>query len=185
MYRKLKLVKMKILKFLIPVAMVAALMSCKKDKEETPDPPDPTNNPWDGRYRIEGSMTDMKDPAFVWAGNTYEYRLETNSATQVTLYSKDLNFPGHLIRNGINLSYYGNFGLVVNFDPVTNKISSITNHYGQPSATNGRSAILDPSGANKWDPVTKNITIKYWMDETGWVGHRTSFDETWVYIGPR
>lgn len=26
---------------------------------------------------------------------------------------------------------------------------------------------------------------KYWMDETGVTGHKTSFDETWTYIGTR
>jgi hypothetical protein len=33
--------------------------------------------------------------------------------------------------------------------------------------------------------LSKNIKIKYWMDEAGFAGHRTSFDETWVYIGAR
>ena len=165
---------------LIPVALLL-LNSCSKKK----DPINPTLNPYDGKYRIEGTLTDHKDPSFVWPGNTYLYRLETLSPTQIQLISVDLGIAGHLLKNGINLTFYGNFGVIVNFDPATNKITSITNSYGQPSATSGRSAVLDPSGVNSWDPVTKNIKIKFWMDETGFVGHRTSFDETWVYIGPR
>lgn len=155
--------------------------SCKKSKDDTPAS---TLSPIDARYRMEGTLTDHKDPTFVWPGDTYEYSLETISTTQVKLISKDLGIAGHLLKNSINLTFYGTFGLLVNFDPVTNKITSVKNSYGEPSM-NGRSAILDPSGINTWDPVTKNIKIKYWMDETGFAGHRTSFDETWVYIGAR
>lgn len=166
---------------ILGLLLIMAASSCKKSKDA-----DPASNLSliDARYRMEGTMTDAKDPAFIWPGNTYEYSLETITLTQVKLISKDLSLVGHLIKNGINLSYYSNFGLLVNFDPATNKITSITNFYGQPSS-NGRSAILDPSGVNAWDPVTKNIKIKYWMDEAGFAGHRTSFDETWVYLGAR
>lgn len=165
---------------LFSVALIS-LYSCKKSSTTTPTS---TLNPWDGKYRLEGTLTDAKDPAFVWPGNTYLYNVETVSSTQIRLISIDLGFAGHLLKNGINLTYYGTFGLLVNFDPATNKITSITNSYGQPSAS-GRTAVLDPSGINTWDPVTKNIKIKYWMDEAGFAGHRTSFDETWVYIGAR
>jgi len=156
--------------------------SCKKDKEEQEI--NPNLNPYDGKYRMEGTLTDHKDPSFVWPGDTYIYHVETRSATQIELISVDLGMAGHLLKNQINLTFYGTFGLIVNFDPATNKITSIANSYGDPSP-NGRSAILDPSGVNTWDPVTKNIKIKYWMDEVGFIGHRTSFDETWVYIGAR
>jgi len=129
-------------------------------------------------------MTDAVNATYTWQGNSYEYSLEVVTATQLKLVSKDLTLVGHLINVGGSLSYYSQFGLLVNFDPATNKITSISNFYGQPSS-NGRSAVLDPSGVNTWDPSTKNIKIKYWMDETGVTGHRALFDETWVYLGPR
>ncbi len=173
---------MKINRLLFILMVMLSLHSCKKSKTTTP--PTSTLNPWDGKYRMEGTLVDAKDPAFVWPGNTYLYDMETLSATQVKVISKDLNIAGHLLKNGINLTYYGTFGLIVTFDPATNKITSITNSYGQPSSS-GRSAVLDPSGINAWDPTTKNIKIKYWMDEAGFAGHRTAFDETWVYIGAR
>lgn len=157
------------------------IFSCKKNSGDSD--PEPAINPWDGRYLIEGTLTDFKEPVYVWPG-TYEYSLQINSPTQATLISKDLGMAGHLLKNGINLTFYGTFGIVVNFDPATNKITSLTNSYGQPSGS-GRSAVLDPSGVNSWDPVSKNIRIKYWMDEVGFAGHRTAFDETWVYIGAR
>lgn len=168
-------------KLLVVAALFTVLCSCSKKDDDNDDT---TLNPWDGRYRLEGTLTDHTEPVITWPGNTYEYRLETNSPTQVTLVSKDLGIPGHLISHGGSLSYYSNFALVLTFDPATHKITGITNHYGQPS-DNGRSAVLDPSGANQWDPVTKNISIKYWMDQTGVAGHKTSFNETWVYIGAR
>lgn len=173
---------MKIRSIVFILVTLVMLNACKKSKENTTPPS--TLNPWDGKYRMEGTLADAKDPAFMWPGNIYLYNAETLSATQIQLISKDLGFAGHLLKNGINLTYYGTFGLIVTFDPATNKITSITNSYGQPS-TSGRSAVLDPSGVNTWDPVTKNISIKYWMDETGFAGHRTSFNEIWVYIGAR
>lgn len=172
---------MKVRIVIILASVLMAMQSCKKSDNQGQ-----TNNlnVWDGKYRLEGTLNDAKEPAFVWPGNTYLYNLETLSATQVQLISLDLGFAGHILKNGINTTYYGTFGLVVTFDPSTNKITGITNSYGQPSSS-GRSAVLDPSGINTWDPVTKNIRIKYWMDEAGFSGHRTSFDETWVYIGAR
>ncbi|MBL7729035.1 MAG: hypothetical protein JNM68_15170 [Dinghuibacter sp.] len=169
------------LKTILPLLMVAVSLSCKKKSEPTPGD---TVSSWDGRYRVEGSLTDATEPVITWPGNTYEYSLETKTATQLTLVSKNLGIPGHLISHGGSLSYYSKFGLVVNIDPATNKITSVTNHYGQPS-DNGRSAELDPSGANSRDPLTKNISIKYWMNQTGVAGHKTSFNETWIYLGPR
>jgi hypothetical protein len=179
---KLKNLIMKTRLIFCLMALIVLSCSCKKSKNTTPSS---TLSLIDARYRLEGTLTDAKDPAFVWPGNTYEYSLETITLTQVKLISKNLGFAAHILKNGINDTYYSNFGLTVNFDPATNKITSITNSYGQPSPTAGRSAILDPSGINNWDPVTKNIKIKYWMDEAGFAGHRTAFDETWVYLGAR
>lgn len=172
---------MKIHVLLFMAVFSTGICSCKKSDDKTPDD---GLNPWDGRYRMEGTLSDSKEPVYVWPGNTYIYKMETLSETQIKVISEDLTIAGHLLKNGINLTYYGTFGLIVTFDPATNKITGLTNSYGQPSAS-GRSAVLDPSGVNEWDPVTKNIRIKYWMDEAGFAGHRTSFDETWVYIGAR
>ncbi|MDT9096606.1 hypothetical protein RSW32_25110, partial [Escherichia coli] len=74
--------------------------------------------------------------------------------------------------------------LIMNFDAATNKVTSVTNYYGQPSS-NGRSAVLDPTGANSIDPTTRNIRVKFFMDETGITGHRATFDLTLVYLGAR
>lgn len=168
------------------VFAIATLGACKKKKEDTPAPP--TRNQWDGRYRMEGTMTDHSNSAFGWMNNTYEYSLQTSGTNTDSLVSNTLTFPGIVIGNtggGItNATFYSKFGLIMTFDAATNKVTSVTNYYGQPSSS-GRSAVLDPSGANSIDPVTKNIKVKFFMDETGIAGHRSTFDVTLVYLGAR
>lgn len=170
--------------FFILVAMLV-FNACKKSKTTAPS----TLNQWDGRYRMEGTMTDHSNPAFHWMNNTYEYSLQTSSANTDSLVSKTLNLPGIVIGNtggGItNATYYGNFGLIMTFDAATNKVTAVTNYYGQGAGPSGRSAVLDPSGFNDVDPVTKNIRVKFFMDETGVAGHRATFNVTLVYVGPR
>ncbi len=160
--------------------------ACKKKKDDLD--PSGTRNQWDARYRIEGTMTDHSNPAYGWMNNTYEYTLQTSSPTSDSLVSNTLTFPGIVIGNtggGItNATYYSKFGLIMNFDAATNKVTSVTNYYGQPSST-GRSAVLDPTGVNSIDPATRNIRVKFFMDETGITGHRATFDLTLVYLGAR
>lgn len=158
---------------------VFVLFSCKKNKGEiTGD-----TNKFDGRYKITGTIVDKTEPQITSPGEK-EYHLKTLNDTEIEMFSPELSISGHLISHGGSLSYYSKFSVIVKFDPATNKAVSVRNGYGQPS-DNGRSAVLDPSGINTWDPVTKTIKLKYWMDEVGVTGHRTSFDETWTYIGPR
>jgi hypothetical protein len=141
-------------------------------------------NRWDGRYMMSGTFVDFANSAFTYYGDQ-EYHLITTGPNQVRVFNADLGLHGYLFLNGSTPTYYGSYGLIVNFDPATNAITSITNYYGQPSA-NGRSANLDPSGVNKWDPATKNIQIKHWMDQPSVITpHRAAFNETWTYLGPR
>jgi hypothetical protein len=141
-------------------------------------------NRWDGRYTMNGTFVDFSTTAFTYYG-AQTYSLISTGATQVKVFNETLNTYGYLFLNGGSATYYGSFGLVVNFDATTNAITSITNYYGQPSA-NGRSANLDPSGLNKWDPATKGVDIKYWLDQPSVISpHRAAMSEHWTYIGPR
>lgn len=166
--------------------IVITVGACKKSKDDTPTT---TRNQWDGRYRMEGTMTDHTNPANGWKDNTYQYTLQTSGTNTDSLVSNDLAFPGIIIGNtggGItNATFYANFGLIMTFDAATNKVTSVTNYYGQPSPTNGRSAVLDPTGLNSIDPATKNIKVKFFMDEVGVAGHKATFDITLVYLGTR
>ena len=153
--------------------------SCsKKDSEE-----DIIIEVLDSRYMIEGTVVDKTEPNINAAGPT-EYYFNPMGVNQAVLFPKVLGMEGHIIRNLTNPTFYSNFALVFTFDPASNKITALTNFYGQPSV-NGRSAVLDPSGENKWDPVTKKFSIKFWMDQTGVAGHKTSFNETWTFIGAK
>ena len=141
-------------------------------------------NKWDGVYAVTGTMLDVAN-ANLKGMYPLEWELQTAGATTcVVVDNAILGFPGHVISNNGNLSYYGSFGLVVNFDPATDQITSVVNYYGQPAA-NTRSAVLDPSGVNKYDAATKTIKIKYWMTQPSVVptppNIRVYFDETWTY----
>jgi hypothetical protein len=176
---------MQIKTLLLLAVIVLTIGACKKKKE---DPAPSTRNQWDGRYRMEGTMTDHSNAAFGWKANTYQYTLQTSGAATDSLVSNDLAMPGIIIGNtggGItNATFYSKFGLIMTFDAATNKVTSVTNYYGQPSSS-GRSAILDPTGANSIDPATKNIQVKFFMDETGIAGHRATFNVTLIYLGTR
>jgi hypothetical protein len=139
-------------------------------------------NKYDGHYTVEGTMVDATNPALT-GPYPWDVYLVTSNAAQVQVFDND--YTGdifHKILSAGASSYYGAFGVVINFDD-NNNVTSVTNLYGQP-ASNGRSAELDPSGVNKWDPVTKTLKIKYWMNQPG-PTHRTLFDETFTYTGVR
>ncbi len=140
-------------------------------------------NRYDGLYKVTGSLIDLVVPTITGL-YPLNWELVTNGANSVTVVDKDYTgTPTHIISSGGAASQYGSFGLIVNFDPATNKITNIVNYYGQP-APNGRSAALDPTGVNAYDPATRTIKIKYNLLQPG-TTVRTRFDETWNYIGPR
>jgi hypothetical protein len=141
-------------------------------------------NRWDGVYMMSGTFVDYSNAAFTYYGNQ-QYELISTGPTSVKVFNDDLGTYGYLFLNNGAPTYYGSFGLNLNFDANTNAITSVTNYYGQPSA-NGRSANLDPSGTNNWNPATKAIKIKFWLDQPSVITpHRSAFNETWTYLGPR
>lgn len=140
-------------------------------------------NRWDGRYRVTGTMTDVTEATYAF--REQEVSVITTSATQVKVVPKELGIPGLIIKVGMNDSFYGNFGPVLNFAS-DNKISSVVNFYGQPSPTSGRSAELDPSGSNIWTASNKSMNVKFWMNQPSVATpHRAAFNTTWTYLGER
>jgi hypothetical protein len=141
-------------------------------------------NKYDGVYKVTGTMVDFAN-ANLSGPYPWNVALVTSGPTQVKLmdldYTKDFY---HKIKNGSADSYYGSFGVVFNFDASDN-VTSVVNLYGQP-ASNGRSASLDGTGVNKFDPSAKTLDVKYFMDQPAVIApHRTSFDEHFEYVGPR
>lgn len=144
-------------------------------------------NKYDGSYRVTGTMVDVAS-ATLTGYFPQDVDLVTTGAASVVMIPWDLGIPGHLILSGTSLSYYGSYGPVFTFDLATDKVIAVTNSYGQP-AGNTRSAELDPSGVNKWDPATKDMQVKYWMKQPNTITTpphiRVYFDEFFDYLGPR
>ena len=143
-------------------------------------------NTWDGEYVVTGTFSDAANAAFT--GNyPMHVDLVTQSAVANAMYDLGVNGGtfGHGFLNNGGGSYYGSFSPVFTFDPVTNKVISVVNYYGQP-AGNGRSAELDPSGINTYDPSTGVLKVSYWMNQPSVITpHRTHFVEVFTYLGPR
>lgn len=156
-------------------------------------------NKWDGVYSISGTVQDVTNAAFTGIYNDpggynvkVEYGLETLSATECIVV--DYNYtgiPALPFWAGTGWSYYGSFGLIVEFDPVTDKVVKVTNYYGQGASANKRSAKLDPSGINAYDATTKTVNIKYNMVQEANLNPappnnvRTIVTEEWKFKGPR
>ncbi|MGZ3898593.1 MAG: DUF1735 domain-containing protein, partial [Flavisolibacter sp.] len=132
-------------------------------------------NKYDGIYKVTGSLTDATVPTIT--GN-YPF-----TAKLITSGPSSVYFDPHPILSNGASSYYGSFAPAFTFDPATNKVTSVVNAYGQPAA-NGRSAALDPSGINAYDPATKTIKVSYFMLQPG-TNIRTRFTEVFTYQGPR
>jgi hypothetical protein len=141
-------------------------------------------NRYDGEYTVTGSMVDYSN-ATLTGPYPWDVYLITSGPNQVQLFDNDYGKNiDHKIQSGANDSQYGSFGVVFNFDADGN-VTSVVNLYGQP-ASNGRSASLDPSGINKYDPATGSLDVKYWLDQPAvWTPHRVSFDEHFEFVGAR
>lgn len=139
-------------------------------------------NKWDGVYTVTGTMVDLTS-ATLTGNYPLTWELRTSGANTLAVYDKSTGTQTHYILSSGATSQYGSFGLNVTIDPATNKITNIVNSYGQPSS-NGRSAALDPSGVNAYDPATKTFKIKYYLLQPG-TTVRTTFDETWKFSANR
>ncbi|WP_336516846.1 hypothetical protein [Pollutibacter soli] len=145
-------------------------------------------NKYDGVYNLTGTLVDNVNAGL--GPYDQEVSLITTGANTVKMVPTDLGFEGHLIYDNVNagVSYYGSFGPVFEFDPATDKVIGVKNIYGQP-AGNTRSAELDPSGDNFYDPVSKEIRVSYFMKQPSLVptppNIRVRFNEVFTYVGPR
>ena len=155
-------------------------------------------NAWDGVYEATGTFSDVANPAWSHVNvglapyaETQTYELRTISATQCEVYDASV-YGGFYVPfyTGTGLSGYGSFSPVLTFDGATNTITSVYNRYGTAPlyvSGNGRSAELDPTGSNDYNPSTKTIRIKYFMMQPSVVpvGPRTIIDESWKFIRER
>ncbi len=143
-------------------------------------------NKYDAEYTVTGTMVDVAS-ASLTGYFPMTYWLITAGAQVVEGFDPIIwNNYFIPIRSGTALSGYGGYSPVFTFD-ASNKITSVTNIYGQP-AGNGRYAELDPTGVNSWDPATKTIKVKFFMYHPAAVAlpnPRVRFDWTMTYKRPR
>jgi hypothetical protein len=147
-------------------------------------------NKYDGIWTVNGTMTDALNSGLTGV-YPIQYYLETQGAASAGMF--DFNFAGgfaHEILNGTSTSYYGSFAPVFTFDPATGNVTNVTNYYGQFSGGLARSAALDPTGVNKFTsgtPGTQGATfqVSYFLQQGNPAVNRTSFNETWTFVGPR
>lgn len=140
-------------------------------------------NKYDGVYEIDENSTlvDIVSPALSSVPGDpypYEFHLITVSGNKNVMFVPGLGY-GHLIAGN---SYYGEFAPIFEFNLTTNKIIGVTNYYGDPSPTRGRSGELDPTGINQVN-ADKSVDVKYIMKQGGSL--RTTITEHWKYVGPR
>jgi hypothetical protein len=141
-------------------------------------------NQYDGHYTVTGTMEDFANGGLLGRYPMDVYLITTGS-NSVVMQDNAIGSPSHSISSGGGVSYYGSFAPKFIFDPSGNgTITSVVNFYGQP-AGNGRSAEIDPSGANKMSS-DMSIDVNYWMNQPAvFLPHRTSFKEHFTYVGPR
>jgi len=163
-------------------------------------------NKYDGVYKVtSGTMVDVTNSAFTHINNflasfgtavglpdngVMQYELRTTSANTCLIYDNyffgGTDVPFSTGTTSSSYSYYGSFCPVLTFDLSTNKITAVTNSYGQP-ASNGRYAQLDPSGTvNAYE--SGKITFKYNMvGGSGVTANqvRTTWDQVFTYYKSR
>jgi hypothetical protein len=145
-------------------------------------------NRYDGIYRIEtgSTMVDVTNGAFTGIyPKTVELR--TVDATSVNYYDLDYALAGHVFNTGGGASYYGGFLAKFFFDDNGNVVN-VTNNFGQ--GNNNRSGKLDPTGINKMTFAADGQTpvkleVKYIMRQINTGVDRTTWTETYTYLGPR
>ncbi|WP_413670319.1 DUF1735 domain-containing protein [Mucilaginibacter sp. Mucisp86] len=144
-------------------------------------------NKYDGIYTVTGTLSDNTSPAFSGA-YPYKVGLVTQGAVSNGYFDEDAGSFLHKILNAGAPSSYGEFAPIFTFDPATNKITGVTNLYGNPSPSRIRGARLDPTGVNAFTTGTPGTVgsvfkVKYIMTQGG--ADRTTFDETFTYKSKR
>ncbi|MCE5179708.1 MAG: hypothetical protein LLF81_11275 [Porphyromonadaceae bacterium] len=147
---------------------------------------------YEGRYVLTGTMEHLPSPGAyvhittIFDPEPYTVQLQTFDGQSVIFYEEmgwsDYIYPIATATGGY--SGWGSFAPIFKFDDQGNVIA-VTNYYGQP-AGNTRSALLDPSGVNKYDPATKSFQVSYWMVQPSVVSapphYRTHMVETYTFL---
>lgn len=145
----------------------------------------PIANKWEGKYKLQTGSTfvDVLNAGYLI---NFPATMALETAGPFTVNVKDLTggLPTQYAREfnaAGSGSYYGSWCPVFQIDPVTNKVTSVVNYYGQP-ASNGRSGQIDPAGVNTYNPVTKTFDVSYFVLQPG-TTVRLKFHDILLYSG--
>jgi len=141
-------------------------------------------NQYDGVYVVTGTLTDGTSAA-ITGSYPETVQLQTQGANTDAFYDLTYGFY-HSIDAGN--SYYGFFDPVFTFSG--NNVTGVTNYYGQFAGSHLRSAVLDPTGVNKFTKGTPGqagsvFQVTYDMQQGNPGATRTVFVETFTYQGSR
>lgn len=149
---------------------------------------------YQGRYVLTGTLSDVASPTLIHPAAPYEdaykepytVQLQTKNGQTLMFFDEILwgDYVYPLATTAGGWSGFGSFCPMFTFDDDDN-IIAVTNYHGQP-ASNTRSAEIDPSGINKYDPATKSFSVSYWMNQSSTVPtppyHRTHIVETYTFL---
>jgi hypothetical protein len=141
---------------------------------------------YEGRYVLTGSFTNLVAANFFHITTlepVYTVQLLTKDGATLKFFD-EMVWEGYTYPMSNNGAYsgFGSFCPMFTFD-ANNNVTAVTNYYAAPANT--RACELDPSGVNKYDPVTKSFTVSYWMNQSSVVAapphHRIRFVETYTF----
>ncbi|WP_437919696.1 DUF1735 domain-containing protein [Sphingobacterium sp. LRF_L2] len=143
-------------------------------------------NKYDGVYEVNGTYSDYVNAAFSGIYpqiiNLVTLTGSTSEVNYVSFYSG--NYPHYYFFNaGGSTSYFGNWSPIFTFDSSTNKVTAVTNYYGQGTNTSGRYGEIDSSVDNYYDPDTKTIHVTYYLVQAS--GRRGKFSEVYTFKSAR
>lgn len=132
-------------------------------------------NKYDGNYALTGMLSGVTDrptlkigSEFTWPGNL---DIITATGNAVDIYDTHYNWGGGIaqwitpIPTPTSYSAFGSVRPRITFDLTTNKVTSVTNMFANP--TNGRALALDATYDSKYVPATKLIDVRFIMTQPG------------------
>lgn len=139
-------------------------------------------NKYDGVYQVSGTFQDYANAGFSGIyPQTIDLTTLTGNKSEIhykTFYSG--NYPYYYFFNaGGSNSYFGNWSPIFTFDTQSNKVTAVTNHFGQGTNGSGRSGEIDLEANNYYDPETKTIHVTYYLVQPA--GRRAKFTEVYTF----
>jgi hypothetical protein len=123
-------------------------------------------NKYDGIYEVTGTYQDYVNAAFtgIYPQTANLVTLTGNtSEINYTTFNNGSSPHSYYFNAGGSNSYFGNWSPIFTFDNATNKVTAVTNYYGQGTNSSGRYGEIDNTANNYYDPATKTIHVTYYL----------------------